>query len=853
MSEKTLFYLEVQPRIPSELSRLEDLASNLVYSWDRQVRGLFFRLDKHLWEKCGHNPKVFLNRVDQRKLQAAVEDPVYMQDYFKVISTFDTYLNRQMSKGLSKYLVEDKDLISYSCAEFGLHESLPIYSGGLGILAGDHCKAASDLGLPLVAMGILYRKGYFSQRIDASGNQIVKYRETEFAELPIRPVNDQQGEQKKFSIAMGNRNIFLQLWMAQVGHVTIYLMDSNLAENNSTDRKITHQLYGGDQNNRLLQEIVLGIGGVKAHRILGIEPTVWHINEGHAAFQIIERCRELVAQGMDFSAALEAVAANTVFTTHTPVAAGHDIFNHGLIQEYFTGVVEELGISMEHFLSLGQMPHYSSGFNMTALALRGSRHHNGVSKIHGDVASAMESYVWKDIPPDNNPMTYVTNGIHVPTFLASEWSNFFDMTLGGGWRNELRSRQYWHQIKEIPNHRFWSIRESLKAKMLEAVYDRLTHQLRRNGISKSQIKRMSKFINPMNTEILTVGFARRFATYKRATLVFADIERLQKIVSQAGKPVVFIFAGKAHPNDEPGQNLIRRINELSHDPRFEGRVVLLEDFDIALARKLVTGVDVWLNTPIHPLEASGTSGQKGGINGVLNLSILDGWWNEGYNGENGWGITAHDDSFSAEFRDKEENRELLDLLENEVIPLYYQRDGHGYSAGWIKKCKSAMETIIPHFNSERMVMDYVKNLYAPAAKNAIGYAEQEYYLAKELAQWKAKINREWSQVSIQFQNLPAAKIYYDETFHIEVCVQAGELDPSDLKVECLFGFEPKQRDSFFHTVKSLSYSERLEDGKLLYKLVAEVNIPGKQCCAIRVYPYHEALSHPFELGYLKWL
>ena len=308
MSEKTLFYLEVQPRIPSELSRLEDLASNLVYSWDRQVRGLFFRLDKHLWEKCGHNPKVFLNRVDQRKLQAAVDDPVYMQDYFKVISTFDTYLNRQMSKGLSKYLVEDKDLISYSCAEFGLHESLPIYSGGLGILAGDHCKAASDLGLPLVAMGILYRKGYFSQRIDASGNQIVKYRETEFAELPIRPVNDQQGEQKKFSIAMGNRNIFLQLWMAQVGHVTIYLMDSNLAENNSTDRKITHQLYGGDQNNRLLQEIVLGIGGVKAHRILGIEPTVWHINEGHAAFQIIERCRELVAQGMDFSAALEAVA-----------------------------------------------------------------------------------------------------------------------------------------------------------------------------------------------------------------------------------------------------------------------------------------------------------------------------------------------------------------------------------------------------------------------------------------------------------------------------------------------------------------------------------------------------------------
>ncbi len=849
----TVYSIEVQPKIPEALDRLEELANNLLYSWDRQVRGLFFRLDRELWDNTGHNPKLFLRRIDQRQLEEAADDPVYMQDYAKVLSTYDSYLKSKSDKMVRRYLNSKTDLISYSCAEFGLHESVPIYSGGLGILAGDHCKAASDLGLPFVAVGMLYRLGYFSQQIDSHGNQLANYTQSLFQDLPIQLAYSGDGVPIRVNIEVPGRSICLQVWRARVGHNNLYLLDSDLQENKEEDRRITYQLYGGDSTNRLLQEMVLGIGGVRAKRALGLEPNVWHINEGHAAFQVLERCRELVATGLDFSAALEAVAANTCFTTHTPVPAGHDIFDHRLIEFYFSEYINELGIPMSEFLGLGASPVNQQGFNMTALALRGSRFHNGVSRIHGQVASDMERYIWPEIEPEENPVRYVTNGVHVPTFLANEWVNMFDMQFGGGWRTELRNPSYWSKIRDIPYHSFWSVRQSLKAKMLETVYERCVAQHRRNGISESQIRRLTRYIKPRKTDILTIGFARRFATYKRATLVFSDRARLSRLLNNPNKPMVLIFAGKAHPSDHPGQEFIRQIHHYAQDPEFEGRIILLEGYDMALARKLVTGVEVWLNNPAYPLEASGTSGQKAGINGVLNLSVLDGWWDEGYNGNNGWSITPHGPQFSPDFRDKEESNELLDVLENEVVPLYYERDGHGLSVDWIEKSKNAMETLIPAFNAQRMVMDYVQGFYAPAIMHGKELQENAYEAAIQLAQWKQKVRGCWPNVKADRLDQPLQRIYRDDAFEVRVSVDLAGLEPTDIIVDCMVGAVNNDKLFDRHSLFQLEFDTLEQDGRATYALSVALAETGLQCYKLRVYPYHKLLGQRFELGAMLWL
>ena len=849
----TRFTIEVQPKIPATLSRLEELAGNLLYSWDRQVRGLFFRLDRQLWDETGHNPKVFLRRIDQHKLEQAAEDPIYMQDYVRVISSFDSYLNSKMKKPAAGMIDDQADIISYSCAEFGLHESLPIYSGGLGILAGDHCKAASDLGLPFVAFGMLYRQGYFTQQIDSRGKQIAEYLPSHFPDLPVKPATDRDGKQIEVAIDVPGRTIYLQLWVANVGHISLYLLDSDLEKNTDSDRRITYQLYGGDLTNRLLQEVVLGIGGVRAHRALGLNPAVWHINEGHAAFQILERCRELVAQGEDFYTALEAVASCTVFTTHTPVPAGHDIFDRSLFSHYFASFAESLKIPLEKLFELGRSPGAENAFNMTALALRGSRFHNGVSKIHGSVSSVMERYVWPQIAPEENPLRYVTNGVHVPTFLSNEWASTFDMQFGGGWRNELLNEKYWRQIHDIPNHSFWSVRQLLKAKMLEAVYERSVTQHRRNGFSESQIRRLTRFINPQKTDVLTIGFARRFATYKRATLIFSDPQRLKKLLDGQVRPVVFIFAGKAHPHDHPGQELIRRIHEYSHDPEFEGKIILLENYDIALARKLVTGVDVWLNNPAYPLEASGTSGQKASINGVLNLSILDGWWGEGFDGQNGWAITPHDEKFSPEFRDLEESNEILDTLENEIIPLYYQRDGQGYSTPWIEKCKRCMETLIPRFNAQRMVRDYLMDFYLPAIKQGKRFYADTLAPARNLATWKKRIREAWPMVHIERIDEPSTSLYAGQVFEVKVAVSLVNLSAEDVLVDCLIGQDTPLGAFERHTRESFRFVEMMSDGRALFAFSTELVTPGLQSYMVRMYPHHEMLSQRFEVGCMLWL
>ena len=598
---------------------------------------------------------------------------------------------------------------------------------------------------------------------------------------------------------------------------------------------------------------MLGIGGVRALRALGIEPTVWHINEGHSAFQILERCRERVQKGLKFPEALELIASGTVFTTHTPVAAGHDIFEHGLISSYFRDYINELGLDMQQFLALGATPDSHGGFNQTAFALRGSRFHNGVSRIHGGVASQMEHYIWPEVPPDENPISYVTNGVHLQTFLAREWSNLYDMNFGRAWRDELLNRDYWERIDEIPDHSYWSLRQSLKTDMFENVLHRALLQYRRNGCSEALVEKLTRNLTLGKSDILTVGFARRFATYKRATLLFSDPQRLSRLLTDPQRPVLLIFAGKAHPSDLPGQELIRTIHEFSLKPEFIGHILLLEGYDLALGRKLYSGVDVWLNTPEYPLEASGTSGQKAAMNGVINLSVLDGWWAEGYNGENGWAIAPHEPHFDAGYRNHEEATELLDLLENRVIPLYYDRNGQGYSEDWVKMSKASMKTIIPDFNAQRMVRDYITNCYGPASRQHKRLLENNYSGARELSDWKARINRAWESVKLRRIDTSGDSLKAGESLSLMVAASLGELTAADVILECLVGTESAHEKFNVHERMQLQSSGSNKEGEALFELNLEPPLTGLQFYKLRLYPNHPLLSHRFETGRIIWL
>ncbi len=850
----TRYTLEVNPVLPKRLERLNELANDLLYSWDREVRGLFFRLDRELWENCGHNPKVFLRRISQTRLEEAVEDRIFVEDYNRVLSAYDTYHQSQPTAELKRLLDPKEDLVAYFCAEFGFHESVQLYSGGLGILAGDHCKAASDLGIPFVAVGILYRQGYFTQTIDAHGNQIAHYVPTNFDDLPIAPATDKQGREIHVHVDLPGRRVMLRVWKAKAGHVALYLLDSDLPENAEADRRITYQLYGGDMNTRIQQEMVLGLGGVRALNAVDRKPTVWHCNEGHPAFLILERCREYVAQGLDFDAALEAVAANTVFTMHTPVAAGHDIFDPALMRTYFGEFVKELKIDVEYFLSLGSTPTNHGGFDMTALALRGSRFRNGVSRIHGGVASRMSAYQWPQISPEENPVGYITNGVHVQTFLARDWANLFDMRFGSGWHNELLNRGFWEQhVDEIPNHSYWSVLQSLKSEMLTDVRRRVIRREHRNGSSEAVIERLTAYLKPQSTDILAIGFARRFATYKRATLLFSDPARLARLLTNPERPCLMIFAGKAHPHDLPAQQFIRAIHEYSRRPEFEGHLILLEGYDLALARKLVTGVDVWLNTPEYPMEASGTSGEKAAINGVLNLSVLDGWWSEGYNGENGWAITPHGPQYDSAYRDREEGEELLELMEKQIIPLYYDRDGYGYSEGWVKLSKASMKSILPRFNSQRMVMDYATRYYAAARQQRLVLAGNDFGRARELAAWRKKIARAWPQVRLRRLDSPPAQIAAGQALSLRVATHLDGLEPDDVLVECLVGTEAESGELRVQDQHIFKAVESKEAGETVFALDLAPRLPGLQYYKIRMYPFHPALAHRLEAGYMIWL
>ncbi len=854
----TTFSVEVQPVLPDRLVRLADLANDLYFSWDRGVRRLFRDLDEACWEACLHNPKVFLRRVPQGRLDAAADDPIFLAGYRRALTAYDTYLESAGRPRSEPYLETGRDLVAYFSAEFGFHQSMPIYAGGLGILAADYCKAMSHLRAPFVGVGLLYRQGYFTQRLLCNGDQIADYRTVEPADLPVTAARDGRGEEVFVTVDLPGRTVRLRVWEARAGHVRLYLLDSDVAENGAQDRAITYQLYGGDAQTRIQQEIILGIGGVRALRAVGLNPTVWHINEGHAAFLVLERCRELVRQGFDFAAAHELVAANTVFTTHTPVPAGHDIFDHGLVRNYFGGFWPQLGVDEGRFLALGATPRDPGRFNMTALALRGSRYHNGVSRIHGQVASVNEAYIWPDVPAAENPMGYVTNGVDVGTFHGLPWGALFDMYLDRGWRARLTDEAFWTRfIDRIPSHVFQSVHEILKSELLEYARERAIAQYRRGGYAESLIQHLTRFLTSRRLDTLVVGFARRFATYKRATLLFRDLARLARIVNDPERPVLFLFAGKAHPNDRPGQDLIRQIAEISMRPEFQGRVLLLEDYNFSMARRLMPGVDVWLNVPEYPMEACGTSGMKAAINGAINLSVLDGWWGEAYDGENGWAINPHPE-LDPTRRDEQEARELLDLLEHQVIPLFFARNREGDRDAWVRRSKASMKTVIPRFNGIRMAQDYLRDYYAHAARHGARLAEAQGEGARALAAWKARVAEFWPRLRLRLAAPVPASVRAGEPLALQVAVYLNGLHPEDVRLECLPGTLNDVGEFVATGSALLEPAGDLGGGETLYRLDlrgagGEPLGDGLGHFKVRLFPFHPLLAHRFETGRMLWL
>jgi len=872
MSGQT-FPLQVLPQLPEKIARLEELSSNFWFSWHRPTRRLFNMLDRELWWKTARNPKVFLRCIDQGILETAAANETFLGAYRRVLVEFDSYHEQRLANYPNE--LQDDDLIAYFCAEYGYHESFPNYSGGLGILAGDHCKTASDMRLPFVAIGLLYRRGYFRQLIDGHGNQIAEYPHIEADNTPVTPLQDENGNDIHVYCEFPGRKVAIKIWGAQVGRVAVLLLDTGIPENDAKDQEITRNLYGGGDEMRLQQEIILGIGGVRALRAAGMKPTVWHVNEGHSAFQVLERARELIDQDLSFPAAIEAVAAQTVFTTHTPVAAGHDFFPHDLMLSFMHPFIKTLGVDDETVFDLGRSDRGGT-FDMTRLAIAGARAINGVSRIHSGVSSEICRDVWPDVPPEENPIGYVTNGVHVPTFMREEYGNLLEEFLGPAWRFQLNDRSLMQNIRDIAPGRFWYVNQRVKSDMLMALRERLQRQFARNRVSESHGQRMLKYIDPENPDVLTIGFARRFATYKRATLLFKNLDWLREIIDREDRPVVFIFAGKAHPADEPGKAMLKEIHHFAGMPGLVGKILLVEGYDMGLGRLLTAGVDIWLNTPTYPLEASGTSGMKAAINGTVNLSVLDGWWGEAYDGKNGWAIPPSANSGNTEERDQHDARTLYEILQDNVIPLYYNRDKRtGLSPGWVDVCKRSMATVLPHFNFNRVLQDYTVGFYGPAARRGRTMAQNNFQPAKELAEWKARARAAWPSVKLQLVTDTRANIEHDDRLKLAIDVTTSGLGPEDVRVECVlrrvtcseltvpvprYAQDPRAEDGVRYVgddVISVIPLNPIADavGEYTYRYELDCDSPwcGALTYEIRAVPQHPHLSHPYDMGLMHWL
>jgi glycogen phosphorylase len=842
--------MAVFPTIPARFERLHELAYNLWWTWTPEAQQLYAEIDPDLWERTEHNAVKMLLDVGEQRLKALSVDAGFLAHYDAVLASFDAYLHPKDTWFSRTYPEAADKTIAYFSAEFGLHESLPIYSGGLGILAGDHCKEASDLGVPLVGVGFLYPQGYFRQRITGEGRQQAIYDKLHFSEAPALPAKDPDGREVVIGVELPGRTVYAKVWRIQVGRVPLFLMDTDVEPNAPEDRTLSARLYGGDHEMRIAQEIMLGIGGVRALRALGIDAAVWHMNEGHAAFLGLERCRELVeGLGCEFEVACHIASANAVFTTHTPVAAGNDVFGFDLIDRYFHHFWPRLRLSRDAFFDLArQHVDWGDGFSMTVLALQLSAQHNGVSRLHGEVSRQMWHNLWPDLEESEVSITHITNGVHTATWLAPRLSRLYGQYLGADWYEHLDDFARWLRVHEIPDEELWATHQALKSELIEYARKRLRRQRVRIGEGTVAVAGVERLLDP---HALTLGFARRFATYKRATLLFRDPQRLARLLNNPERPVQILFAGKAHPADQPGQELIRQVYEYSRRPEFAGKIVFLEDYDMDMARHLVSGCDVWLNTPIRPHEASGTSGQKASLNGLPNCSIIDGWWEEGFNGRNGWAIGESRAYQNEATRDDADSAALYSMLENEIVPLYYTLGSQGVSPGWITIMKEAIHTVAPAFSMRRMVKEYVDLLYMPALEYGRAVDAEDYALARQLTAWCERVRQGWGDVRISAEGPREGQLAVGQPVQVGAVVQPGKLGPEDLLVQLMVA---RDEDGALldRRVIPLELEGKAGEGTYRYRASVEPSSSGSMVYGVRVVPSHPGLAQPLALGLAKW-
>ena len=846
--------ITVNPQLPKRIGRITEIANNLWWSWNTEFLRLFKRIDIDLWERCNKNPVKFLKSVDQDKLEAVSRDIAFVKEYDKIVDDFDGYMSSKNTWFNQKYPENRNDLIAYFSAEYGLDQTIGIYSGGLGILSGDHLKSASDLGIPLVAVGLLYKNGYFNQIIDRYGMQQPEYRDLDLYDLPINPVKDLDGNDLMLYIKFPKRRIYLKVWEINVGRIKLYLMDSDIDVNNSEDRNTTARLYGGDQEMRIRQEIILGMGGVSLLRRLGLTPTVYHMNEGHSAFLNLELIKNTIKEKqVSFEVAKDIATSKTVFTTHTPVPAGNDIFPIGLVEKYFKDFWPRLGLTREQFLKLGMKPGegLEQGFNMGIFALKIAGKKNGVSKLHGEVSRELFADVWPHIAPSESPITYVTNGIHTCSWLAPKLKELYNKYLIPYWQDNIHEDYVWEKIKTIPDDKLWKVHTDNKIKLLALVKENVTRRLRREGINYDEIVEITSKLNP---EALTIGFARRFATYKRATLIFKDIERITQILNDPNRPIQLIFAGKAHPADREGAELIKYIHEISLKPQFKGKIFILENYNIEISRYMVSGVDVWLNNPRRPMEASGTSGQKASVNGVVNFSVLDGWWAEGYNQKNGWSIGTNKEYPSYEEQDKADSESIYYTLENKIIPIYYDKDRNGISKTWIELMKNSVMSTGGKYSTARMLVDYTNNLYMPLCNLTKKYYQNVDTVA-EYNLWKKNLYINWKDIKItQTNNLDNITIDAGNNIEVKCEVELPNVDLENITVECYYG---KILDNGI--VENVSIipmkltGKDEENKKYEYTTKIELKTGGNYGYTFRVMPKHEMLLDAENLNLVKWV
>jgi glycogen phosphorylase len=847
----------VVPCLPPRLERLRELAHNLWWTWNHEAIELFRRLDGDLWRSTGHNPVLMLGTIRQERLEQIVDDDGFMAHLDRVYGEFDRYLKSAATWYAKTHAGADDARIAYFSLEFGLTESLGIYAGGLGILAGDHLKSASDLGLPLAAVGLLYQQGYFHQYLNPDGWQQELYPDNDFYNLPLTLERQLSGAPLTVEVEYPGRTVKAQVWRAQVGRVPLYLLDANIECNRPEDRDLTDQLYGGDDDMRIRQEIMLGIGGIRALTALGIRPNVCHMNEGHSAFLALERIRVLMEEcRLSFPEAREVATVGHVFTTHTPVSAGIDWFHPDLVDHYFRHYYPRLGLSRHEFLGLGRLnPNDAQGFFcMAVLALRLANRSNGVSRLHARVSQQMWQEIWPGVPVAEVPILGITNGIHPRSWISRDMADLYDRYLGPRWVERPAEQEIWQRVARIPDEELWRTHERRRERLVAFARRRLTEQLQQRGTHPSEVQQAEQVLDP---EALTIGFARRFATYKRGTLLFHDLERLARIVGDKDRPVQLIFAGKAHPRDNPGKELIRQIIHHARRPEFRNRIVFVEDYDVVVGRYLVQGVDVWLNTPRRPHEASGTSGMKATANGALNLSVLDGWWDEGYSPETGWAI-GHGEEYEpdqAAHQDRVEADALYNLLEKEIVPLFYDRGVDGLPRGWIARMKAAMCNHAGVFNTNRMVREYTEACYLPSARRSLRMLGEDLQWAKALAAWKEHVRKEWGSLRIEriwTEQGDGQELQVGDQLQVQAEVYLGALKPTDVSVQLYHGQVDGEGIIVDGRTLPMLIAQSKGKGRFVFAGAIPCETSGRHGYALRIVPAHEDLGTAFEMGLLLW-